>query len=80
MHMYGLNMAHIGELERLVENAYMKGVIKTEAALRVWKVVYRKKMQEILLEQGQRGGEGDGAESHIAKVTKTLLNVLLGKR
>lgn len=45
MHIYGLNMVHMSEIYKRVDNSFIKGIIKTEAAIRSFKVIYRKQMQ-----------------------------------
>lgn len=45
MHLYGLNIVHIAEIYRRVQNSFIKSIIITEAAVRSFKAIYRKKMQ-----------------------------------
>lgn len=54
LHLYGLNISSMGEVYKRVDNIFIKGIIKTEAALRSFKTVYRKKMQEFLISISQR--------------------------
>jgi hypothetical protein len=49
MHFYGLNIAFLGEVMNKVEGAFVKGILKTEALVRSFKAVFRKRMQEELI-------------------------------
>lgn len=48
MHLYGLNIVYIHEIYNLVENNYIKNILKTEVALRSFKTIYRKRVQQLL--------------------------------
>lgn len=45
LHKYGLNISCLGELSKQVENNFVLKLLKSEAAVRSLKCIYRKKMQ-----------------------------------
>ena len=53
LHVYGLNMKMVNQMYALIENTFMREIIKTEVAIRSFKMIYRKKMQETFHEGTQ---------------------------
>jgi hypothetical protein len=72
LHMFGINVKHLSLLYSKISQNYLQGIIKTEAVIRVFRTIFKKKLQENLgRSKNQFVNEQTGRE---------LLNILLGDR
>ena len=53
LHLYGLNINSLHTIYKKVENAFIKQILKTEATVRSFKMLYRKKMQDSTINTNQ---------------------------
>ena len=70
LHCFGINVKHLSHIYNRITQFYIQSVIKTDAALRVFKMIFSKKLQENLGRNSRNLSEETGKE---------LLNILLGK-
>lgn len=51
LHVYGLNINMLSRIYAQVSHTFVREILKTEAAVRSFKMIYRKKMQETVGEK-----------------------------
>jgi hypothetical protein len=69
LHCFGINVKYLSHIYSKITQSYIQGIIKTDAALRVFKLIFSKKLQENLGRNRRNLSEETGKE---------LLNILLG--
>ena len=67
-HEYGINIKYLGKLYNSVNQVYIKSLIKSEAAARMFKIILEKKLQENILK----------STAETDQVALKLLNILFG--
>lgn len=70
LHSFGINIKYIGRIYPNLSQSYVQAVFKTEAAVRAFKVVFAKKMQDTMRQWGTNA---------LEEAAMQLLNAFMGR-